>query len=118
MIKGHIYVYVLAAILGLAVSAWIGYKVAAASYEKRIADIAEAIIEHQNTLVDRHNKELEAERRRFAEVQKKQAILASKVQGIIDETTSSSSRVWDSAQRMRLQKLYELYGYTSSSTPD
>lgn len=115
--RGVVYASIIA--LVAAVSFWVGSRFSAAqyerelrSYETRIADIAEAITISQNEIIDRHNQALEAERKRFNAAQKTRQQVAKEAQKVLDETSNSTNSSWDPDQRLRLQELYRIYGYT------
>lgn len=109
--------YAILVLLAISLSFWTGYKFASASYEKelreyeeRIGAIAEAISKSQNEAVERHNKELENERKRFLRSQEKSAAILSQTKRLVDEARLSNN-TWSDSQRMRLKELYHIYGY-------
>lgn len=113
--KRWIYVGIL--LLVSAVFFWFGYKVSSAyyekklgDYEKRIADISEAITLSQNEAIIRHNSELETERKKFVKAQADKAKRMAKVENIKNEASKSSS-TWDANERLRIENLYRIYGY-------
>ena len=115
--RGFVYAFIVALVAVL--SFWVGSRFSAAqyerelrSYETRIADIAEAITISQNEIIDRHNRALEVERKRFNESQKVRKQVAKEAQKVLDETSNSTNSSWDANQRLRLQELYRIYGYT------
>ena len=115
--RGVVYASIIA--LVAAISFWVGSRFSATkyerelrSYETRIADIAEAIAISQNEIIDRHNQALEAERKRFNAAQKTRKQVAKEAQKVLDETSNSTNSSWDPDQRLRLQELYRIYGYT------
>ena len=114
--------------LACATSFWLGDRLASGRYEKRLADVSEAITEAQNAAVERHNKALEVERKRA------DAALASRSQrrqvasGVTHEIIHDADRgcEWREPHRMRVERLYDAYGYhpdgsatgVSDSVPD
>ena len=114
--------------LACATSFWLGDRLASGRYEKRLADVSEAVTEAQNAAVERHNQALEVERKRA------DAALASRSQrrqvasGVTHEITHDTDRgcEWREPHRMRVERLYDAYGYhpdgsaagVSDSVPD
>lgn len=104
--------------LGCAGSFWLGDRVASGRYEARIADVSEAIVESQNAAVERHNRELEVERKRadeFAAARSKQRQVA---QGVTHDVARDAdlSCEWRAAHRMRLESIYAAYGYAADGS--
>jgi len=76
-------------------------------------------LEAQIAATDRHNQELEAERKRFAAAQKtrgRQRALAQGVSNAIRKDTDLSCE-FRPTHRLRLDDLYRAYGYDPGGTP-
>lgn len=102
-----------ALVVGLAVGGWTGYRVAAGSYETRIADAATATIEAQNAAVVAANRASEAERARTVSAIEARAAQAALAQGVIHETHADPGPAdceWRPAQRVRVERVYAAYG--------
>ena len=99
--------------LACATSFWLGDRLSSGRYEKRLADVSQAITEAQNAAVERHRLELAAERKRA------DAALASRSQrrqvasGVIHEIAQDTDRgcEWREPHRVRVERLYGAYGY-------
>lgn len=92
---------------------WLGYRVAAGSYEERIKDISVAISEAQVEAADRHNKELEVERKRAAAALKSRSRQQQVAQEVKHEVSQDVDRTceWREPHRLRLERLYGVYGH-------
>ena len=113
--------YVRLGILALCcvVAFWLGDRVASGRYEARIVDIVVAASEAQVEAVERHNRELEAERKRAdaaAAARSKQRQVA---QGIVHEIARDTDRSceWRDLHRLRVEQLYGAYGYAKDGSP-
>ena len=62
-----VYVRVGLVALACATTFWLGDRLASGRYEKRLADISQAIAKSQDAAVERHNLELASERKRANE---------------------------------------------------
>ena len=105
--------------LACAVAFWLGDRLASGRYEARIADISAAIAEAQVEVVERHNRELEAERKRAdaasaARGQRRQ-VAARVTHEIVRDTDRSCE--WRDLHRLRVEQLYNAYGYTPDGSP-
>lgn len=105
--------------LACAVSGWLGYRVAAGTYEARIADIAVAVSQAQVEAADRHNRELEAERKRADAAGKARSKQRQVAQGIVHEIARDTDRSceWRDLHRLRVEQLYGAYGYAKDGSP-
>lgn len=92
---------------------WLGYRVAAGTYEERIKDISVAISEAQNETIDRHNKALEVERKRAAASFESRGRQQQVAQGIKHEIAQDVDRTceWREPHRVRIERLYGAYGH-------
>lgn len=113
--------YVRLGILALvcATSFWLGDRLASGRHEARIADISAAIAEAQVEVVERHNRALEAERKRAASAaaarsQRRQ--VAAEVTHEIAQDTDRSCE-WREPHRLRVEQLYGAYGYAPDGSP-
>lgn len=98
---------------------WLGARVTAGGYEKRISDISVAITESQNAAIERHNQALAAERKRFAAAQETRDRQRTLAEGVIDEIRKNTDLSCEHrpAHRMRLDDLYRAYGYDPTGAP-
>ena len=105
--------------LACAVSGWLGYRVAAGTYEARIGDISTAIATSQVEAVERHNQALEAERKRAASASAARSQRRQVAQGIAHEIAQDADRSteWRDAHRVRIERLYGAYGYAPDGSP-
>lgn len=98
---------------GLTMGGWLGYRVAAGSYETRIADAATAAIEAQNVAVVAANRAAAAERKRAVLAIEARAAQAALAQGVIHEAHADPGPAdceWRPAQRVRVERVYTAYG--------
>lgn len=107
--------YVRAAIIALAGAAafGLGYRVAAGSYEARIADIAVAVSESQDAAARRASEALAAESRRADAAEKARAAERGLAAGVMHEIAAAAdlSCEFRDSHRLRLERLYGAYGY-------
>ena len=113
-----VYVRVGLVALACATTFWLGDRLASGRYEKRLADISQAIAKSQDAAVERHNLELASERKRANEALASRSQRRQVAQGVIHEVASDAdlSCEWRDAHRMRLESIYAAYGYASDGS--
>ena len=105
--------------LACAVAFWLGDRLASGRYEARIADISAAFSQAQVEVVERHNRELEAERKRAASASAARSQRRQVAQGVVHEIARDTDRSaeWRDAHRVRIEQLYGAYGYAPDGSP-
>ena len=123
-----VYVRVGLVALACATTFWLGDRLASGRYEKRLADISQAIAKSQDAAVERHNLELASERKRANEALASRSQRRQVAQGVIHEVARDTDRSceWREPHRVRVESIYRTYGYypdgsaagVSDSVPD
>jgi len=108
-----VYVRVGLIALACATTFWLGDRLASGRYEKRLADISQAIAKSQDAAVERHNLELASERKRANEALASRSQRRQVAQGVIHEVTQDTDRSceWREPHRVRVESIYRTYGY-------
>lgn len=123
-----VYVRVGLVALACATTFWLGDRLASGRYEKRLADISQAIAKSQDAAVERHNLELASERKRANEALATRSQRRQVAQGVTHEVARDTDRSceWREPHRVRVESIYRTYGYhpdgstagVSDSVPD
>ena len=108
-----VYVRVGLVALACATTFWLGDRLASGRYEKRLADISQAIAKSQDAAVERHNLELASERKRANEALASRSQRRQVAQGVIHEVARDTDRSceWREPHRVRVESIYHAYGY-------
>jgi len=109
-----------AALVGLAVGGWSGYRVASGSYEKQLHDLAVAYATAQTEAIDAANRAAATERARAvsaAEARGRKAASAREVIHEIQANPDDRDCGWTDDQRMRIEALYRAHGYRQDGAP-